>query len=126
MPYIAKHRYAPMSSKKIHPVAKLIRGKSVDQALETLRYMPNRGARLLEKVIKSAQANAEDRGFRHPEELMIQDVRIDHAGMMKRIMAGCRGQAHVLELRSCHISVKLEDPDVVFGTKEVDEDEGEK
>lgn len=115
MPYVAKHRFAPMSSKKLHPVAKLIRGKSADMALETLRFMPNRGARLLERVIKSAQANAEDKGFRHPEELMIQDVRIDHAGMMKRILPGCRGQAHVLELRQCHITVKLEDPEVLFG-----------
>ncbi len=126
MPYTAKHRYAPMSSKKLHPVAKLIRGKSVDSALETLRFLPNRGARLLEKVIKSAQANAEEQGFRHPDELLIQDVRIDHAGMMKRILPGCRGMAHVLELRQCHITVKLEDPEVLFGGKEEeDEDEAE-
>ena len=122
MPYIAKHRFAPMSSKKLHPVAKLIRGKSAELALETLHYLPNRGARLLEKVLKSAQANAEDRGFRHPEDLLVQDVRIDHAGMMKRIMAGCRGQAHVLELRQCHISVKLEDPEKLFGGDEEDDE----
>ena len=121
MPYIAKHRFAPMSSKKLHPIAKLIRRKSADMALETLRYMPHRGARLLEKVIKSAQANAEDKGFRHPEELLIQDVRIDHAGMMKRILPGCRGQAHVLELRQCHITVKLEDPEVLFADGEAEE-----
>ena len=118
MPYVAKHRFAPMSSKKLQPVAKLVRGKSAELALETLHFMPNRGARLLEKVIKSAQANAEDKGFRHPEELLIQDVRIDHAGMMKRILPGCRGQAHVLELRQCHITVKLEDPEVLFAAEE--------
>jgi len=118
MPYTAKHRFAPMSSKKLHPVAKLVRGKSVETALETLRYMPHRGARLIEKVIRSAQSNAEDQGFRHPEDLLIQEVRIDHAGMMKRILPGCRGQAHVLELRQCHISVKLEDADVLFGVDE--------
>ena len=114
MPYVAKHRFAPMSSKKLQPLAHVIRRKSVETALETLRFMPNRGARLIEKVIKSAQANAEDRGFRHPEGLMIQDLRIDHAGMMKRILPGCRGMAHVLQLRHCHIVVKLEDPDVLF------------
>ena len=122
MPYLAKHRYAPMSSKKLHPVAKLIRGKSAEMALETLHFLPNRGARLIEKVIKSAQANAEDRGFRHPEDLLIQDVRIDHAGMQKRILPGCRGMAHVLELRQCHITVKLEDPDVLFGVDEEEEE----
>jgi large subunit ribosomal protein L22 len=121
MPYSAKHRFAPMSSKKLQPVAKVIRGKSVETALETLKYMPQRGARLIEKVLKSAQANAEDRGFRHPEDLMIQDVRIDGAGMMKRILPGCRGMAHVLHLRSCHITVRLEDPDVLFGEEKAKE-----
>ena len=115
MPYVAKHRFAPMSSKKLQPLAQVIRGKPVDTALETLRFMPHRGARLIEKVIKSAQANAEDRGFRHPEDLMIQDLRIDHAGMAKRVLPGCRGMAHVLQLRHCHITVALEDPHVLFG-----------
>jgi large subunit ribosomal protein L22 len=117
MPYTATHRFAPMSSKKLQPVAKLIRGKPVDLAIETLRYMPHRGARLLEKVIRSARANAEVQGLRHPEELLIQDVRIDHAGMAKRVLPGCRGMAHILHLRLCHIRVKLEDPDVLFGEK---------
>src|SRR5262245_25323222 len=115
MPYMATHRYAPMSAKKLQPVAALVRGQSVDTALDTLRYMPNRGARLLEKVIKSARANAEDQGFRHAEELLIQDVRVDVAPIMKRILPGCRGMAHVLKLRSSHIHVKLEDPEVLFG-----------
>lgn len=115
MPYVATHRFAPMSPKKIQPVAKLIRGKSVQTALETLRFMPHRSARMLEKVIKSAQANAEDRGFRHPEALMIQDVRIDVAPMYKRVLPGCRGMAHILKIRSSHIRVKLEDPEVLFG-----------
>src|SRR5947209_5458952 len=97
MPYVAKHRFAQMSPRKIRPVAALIRGKSVETALETLRYLPNRGARLLEKVIKSARANAEDRGFRHAEVLMVQDVRIDVGPMTKRILPGCRGMAHVLK-----------------------------
>jgi large subunit ribosomal protein L22 len=118
MPFTAKHRYAPTSSKKLQPVAKVIRGKSAETALETLKYMPHRGARLIEKVIKSAQANAEDRGFRHPEDLMVQAVRIDGAGMMKRVLPGCRGMAHVLHLRQCHITVMLEDPDVLFGEAE--------
>ncbi len=122
MPYTARHRFAPTSSKKLQPVAKVIRGKSVETALETLKYMPHRGARLIEKVIRSAQSNAEDGGFRHPEDLLIQEVRIDGAGMMKRILPGCRGQAHVLHLRQCHITVKLEDPDVFFGREDEDEE----
>ena len=121
MPYTAKHRFAPMSSKKLQPVAKVIRGKSVDNALETLKFMPHRGARLIEKVIQSARANAEDRGLRHPEDLMIQEVRIDGAGMMKRILPGCRGMAHVLHLRQCHITVMLEELGILVGDEESEE-----
>ena len=115
MPYVATHRFARMSAKKIRPVAALVRGKPVDTALETLRYMPHRGARLIEKVIRSAQANAEDKGVRHPDELLIQDIRIDGGPMYKRILPGARGMAHVLEHRMSHIHVKLEDPAVLFG-----------
>jgi large subunit ribosomal protein L22 len=115
MPYVATHRFAPMSAKKIQPVAKLIRGKSAETALKTLRFLPNRGARLLEKVIKSAQANAEDQGFRHPEELMVQEVRVDVGPMYKRVMPRCRGMAHILKTRSSHIQVKLAEPEELFG-----------
>ena len=118
MPYVATHRFAQMSAKKIQPVAKLIRGKPVDVALETLRYLPNRSARMLERVIRSAQANAEDKGLRHPEELMVQDVRIDVGPSMRRVLPGCRGQAHILKLRMSHICVKLEDPAVLYGEGE--------
>ena len=118
MPYVATHRFARMSAQKIRPLARLVRGKTVDTALETMRYMPHRGARLLEKVIRSAQANAEDLGVRHAEDLLLLDVRIDGGPMYKRILPGARGMAHVLEHRMSHIHVKLEDPDRVFGEEE--------
>jgi ribosomal protein L22 len=54
---------------------------------------------------------------------MVQEIRIDGAGMMKRILPGCRGMAHVLHLRQCHITVSLEDPEVMFGEKQPEEAE---
>ncbi len=54
MEYKATHRYADMSARKIRPFATLIRGRSADEALELLRYLPNKSARLLEQVLKSA------------------------------------------------------------------------
>ena len=61
MAYKATHRLARISARKVRPLADLIRGKRVDEALDILQYQPQRGARLLEKVLKSALGNAEDR-----------------------------------------------------------------
>ena len=60
MAYTAIHRHARISARKVRPLADLIRGKRADDALAILRYQPQRGARLLEKVLKSALGNAED------------------------------------------------------------------
>ena len=60
MAYTATHRFARISAQKVRPLANLIRGKHADEALEILKYMPHRGARMLEKVLKSALGNAED------------------------------------------------------------------
>ena len=51
--YRASHRFADMSARKIRPFAALVRGKSLDEALQLLRFAPNKGARLLEKVLLS-------------------------------------------------------------------------
>jgi len=71
MDYKAKHRHADMSARKVRPFAALIRGKSADEALELLRFLPNKSARLLEQVVKSALGNAEDKGARHLEDLIV-------------------------------------------------------
>ena len=52
MAYDAVHRFARISARKVRPLADLIRGKHADEALDLLRYQPQRGARLLEKVLK--------------------------------------------------------------------------
>jgi large subunit ribosomal protein L22 len=59
MPYTATHKYARISARKVRALADLVRGKFADEALDILRFQPHRGARMLEKVIKSALGNAE-------------------------------------------------------------------
>ena len=59
MEYRAIHRFADMSARKIRPFAALVRHRPVDEALELLQFLPNKSARLLEAVIKSAVGNAE-------------------------------------------------------------------
>jgi large subunit ribosomal protein L22 len=109
MEYQAKHRFADMSPRKVRQFAALIRGRNADEALELLRFYPNKGARLLEGVLKSALGNAEDRGARDVDELVVSESCVDGAPMMKRIMPRARGTAYPIKRRYCHIRVTLSD-----------------
>ena len=107
MEYRATHKHADMSARKVRPWAALIRHKSVDEALQLLRFAPNKGARLVEGVLKSAMGNAEDRGARDPEDLIVTEARIDDGPMFKRIMPRARGTAYMILRRMCHVHVAI-------------------
>ena len=107
--YKAKHRYADVGARKMRPFAQLIRGKNVDEAIEALRFLPNRGARLIEAVLKSAVGNAEDQGCRNLEDLVVTECRIDGGPMFKRIRPRARGTAFQIKRRLAHIVVTLTD-----------------
>ncbi len=109
MDYKAHHRFADMSARKIRPFATLIRGRPADEALELLRFLPNKSARLLEQVLKSALGNAEDRGARELDELVVVESRVDGGPLMKRIMPRARGTAYVIKRRVSHIHITLSD-----------------
>ena len=108
----ATHRYARISPTKIRPFADMIRGMSAEQGLLALAFEPNRGARFLEKVLKSAVANAEDRGVRSPDRLKISEARVDGGPMFKRIHARARGMANVIRRRTAHIHVAVDAPEL--------------
>ena len=109
MEYRAKHRYADMSARKVRPFAALIRGRPADEALELLRFLPNKSARLLEQVLKSALGNAEDKGARNIEDLVVVESCVDGGPMMKRIMPRARGTAYPIKRRYSHIRITLSD-----------------
>ncbi len=109
MEYRAIHRFADMSARKLRPFAQLIRGKNADEALEMLRFLPNKSARLLEQVLKSALGNAEDRGARNLDDLFVAESCIDGGPIMKRIMPRARGTAYPIKRRYAHIRVVLSD-----------------
>jgi len=90
-------------------VADLIRGKVADEALQLLRYMPNRSARLIEQVLKSALGNAEDKGARDIEDLIIDESRVDGGSIMKRHQPRARGTAYPIKRRYAHIRIALWD-----------------
>lgn len=111
MEYRATHRYADTSARKVRPFATMVRGRPADEALEMLRYVPNKAARLLEKVIKSAVGNAEDRGARDAAELVVTESRVDGGPIMKRFQPRARGSAFPIKKRLAHIHVTLSDLD---------------
>jgi large subunit ribosomal protein L22 len=108
MAYFAIHRHARISPRKVRPMADLIRGKFADEALDILKYQPHRGARMLEKVLKSALANAEDLRAPNLHHLMVTDARVDAGPIMKRMRPHARGMASVIKKRMSHIRVELE------------------
>ena len=108
------HRYARISPRKVLPLADMIRGKFADDALNILRYQPQRGARMLEKVLRSALGNAQDpdqnpgRTIR-VDRLVVLDARVDSGPSFKRIRPRARGMAYMVQKRMSHIHVTLED-----------------
>jgi len=108
MAYEAVYRFAQISARKVRPLADLIRGLGADEALNVLRYQPHRGARMLEKVLKSALANAEDRRAANLRHLRVVDVRVNQGPMVKRMRPHARGMASVILKRMAHIHVALE------------------
>jgi len=106
--YEAVHRYARISARKVRPLATLIRGKHADEALDLLRYQPQRGARYLEKVLKSALGNAEDRRARDVQNLVVTDARVDEGPMFKRVRPRARGMAFLIKKRMSHIHVAVD------------------
>lgn len=114
MAFEASHRFARVSARKVRPLTDLIRGKFADEALDILKYQPQRGARLLEKVIKSALGNAQNpgqasEGVSRVESLVIAEARVDGGPMFKRIRPRARGMAFMIKKRTSHIHVRLED-----------------
>jgi large subunit ribosomal protein L22 len=108
MAYEAVHRFARISARKVRPLADLIRGKHVDEALDLLRYQPHRGARLLEKVLRSALGNAEDQRAPAVADLVVVDARVDGGPMFKRVRPRARGMAFMIKKRMSHIRVALD------------------
>lgn len=114
--YRCSHRYARISPRKVRPLADMVRGKFADEALNILRYQPHRGARMLEKVIRSALGNAGDpdnpRNRGHTvniSRLVVTGVTVDGAPMFKRVRPRARGMAYIVRKRSSHIHVTLQE-----------------
>jgi large subunit ribosomal protein L22 len=103
-------RYIRVSPTKARLIADLIRGKSVGEALSILQYSPQAAARLIEKVVRSAVANAEhNHQVRSFESLRVGAV-IDGGPVLKRIQPRAMGRAFHIRHRTSHITITLTEP----------------
>lgn len=108
----ATHRFARISATKVRPFAKMISGMRAVDGLNALRYKPNRGARMLEKVLRSAMANAAEQQVRNVDNLKIVEARADGGPMFKRVQPRARGMAFLVRRRTSHIHVAIEAPEL--------------
>ncbi len=109
MEAIAKHNFARISPQKARLVADLIRGKSVDQALEILTFSNKKAAALVKKVLESAIANAEHNEGADIDELKVAKIFLDEGPTMKRIKPRAKGRADRIFKRTSHITVVVSD-----------------
>jgi len=109
----AKHNFAHVAPMKVRQVARLIRRMPLPTALDTLRVSDKRAARLIEKVVKSAWANAIETGGRLDEtDFVVQTANVNEGPTTRRFRPGDRGRARPIRKRSCHITVVLSDGEV--------------
>lgn len=105
----AKGKYLKISPKKAKLIADLIRGKSVNDAIEILKYTPKNGARLFLKVLKSAVANAEQKKIIDIDNLFVKQAIAEKSFMLKRVMPKAMGRADIIKKRYSHLTVVLEE-----------------
>ncbi len=105
----AVSKYIRISPQKARLVADLIRGKDVDEALSILKFTPKKAARLIDKTLRSAIANAEQLKVIDVDSLYVKKIYVDEGPTMKRWMARAMGRASRILKRTSHITVVLDE-----------------
>ncbi len=98
-----------ISPKKANIVAGLIRGKSVDEALNILKFTPKKSAKIFFKIVTSATANAVHNDGKKQEDLRIEQIIVNRGSFNKRSLASTRGRALPIHKPTAHITVELTD-----------------
>ena len=108
--YIATSKFLIASPTKVRPVADVVKLKSYSDAMAILENMPQKGARLLTKTMKSAASNALNRNKKLDEDMLfVKEIRIDEGPRLKRLWCRGRGRADMLLKRMCHITVIVDE-----------------
>ena len=104
-------KYVRMSPIKLKPIADLVRGKDLEEALTILKFTPGKGTEISEKVVLSAAANAENNHEMNRDNRYVAEVYANQGPTMKRWRAGARGGVSRILKRSSHVGVVLKEKD---------------
>ena len=102
-------RYARISSRKVKIVADLIRGKKVDEALAIVKFTPKASSEIIEKLLKSAIANAENNHGMNRGNLIVSEIYANQGPTLKRIRPAAKGSAVRIRKRTCHITIVVKE-----------------
>jgi large subunit ribosomal protein L22 len=109
MSYEAKHRFARIAPRKARLVMDLVRGRDVEDALAMLRFSKKRASVYIEKVIRSAVANAIEQESPARNALYVREARVDAGPVIKRFQPKDRGKSHSIMKRTSHLVVALDE-----------------
>ena len=104
-------KYARISSRKVKIVADLIRGKDADEALAIVKFTPKASSEVIEKLLKSAIANAENNHLMKHEKLYVAEIYANQGPTLRRIRPAAKGSAVRIRKRTSHITIVLKERD---------------
>ena len=102
-------KYVRMSPIKLQPVCDLVRGKDLKDAQAILKFTPGKGSAIVEKVVNSAAANAENNFDMNPDNLYVAEIYANQGPTMRRWRAGSQGRASIILKRTSHVGVTLKE-----------------
>ncbi|NNG01018.1 MAG: 50S ribosomal protein L22 [Desulfobacteraceae bacterium] len=103
----AVSRYVRISPQKVRKLADVIKGKAVETALDTLKFMPHKAAGIVGKTLRSAAANAEQNTNLDIDDMIVRNLIVDQGPSLKRYKARARGRGTRILKRTSHITVVL-------------------
>ena len=108
---VATLKYARISSRKVKIVADLIRGKSAEEALAIVKFTPKASSAIIEKLLKSAIANAENNHGMKSNKLYVDQIYVNQGPTLRRIRPAAKGSAVRIRKRTSHITIVLKERD---------------
>jgi large subunit ribosomal protein L22 len=108
MAFTAKHRFARISERKVRLVADMIRGRNCNEAVELLRFTHKRAAVMIDRVLKSAMASANEKEATM-NKLFVSEARVDGGPIIARWRPKDRGRAHPIQKRTSHIVISVDE-----------------
>jgi large subunit ribosomal protein L22 len=105
----AKLSSARLSPRKTRLVVDLVRGRKIQDALNTLKFMPNPSAKIVATLLQSAVSNAEQKGVSDVDRLFVKAICVDGGAVLKRFVPRAMGRASKIRKPTSHIAVTLSD-----------------